>query len=227
MTDHDRNGGGLPPEDRREVRRLRRLAEQMPQNERDSEALLEACHKTRQQVRKTMKAVRLAGHHNITNIYRLLCLAQIDTEIMKEANRRAKRYGIQRTAATSTALFFVKVFSPSSLESATASQQAMALRGAALLSIPPDKLLEKLKIDGGMIALAKHFRESVHPRAPKEKSLIRPSFTWRDNAEKVWRKALQRRQEVTLIVRPNVSGGGHVLEAALVSKQKERADGRQ
>jgi hypothetical protein len=168
MTHHDRDGGGLPPESNRERRRLKRLAERMTEEERDSDAVLSACRDTRRTVREAEKAFRSGVPDNVANIFRLLCLDQIDSAVREEANRRAERYGIRRTKATSTALFFVKVFSPRALKPATSNLHASALRGAALLSIPPDKLLEKLKEKGGITALAKYFRESTRPQPAEE-----------------------------------------------------------
>ncbi|MGE5608508.1 MAG: hypothetical protein ACM359_04595 [Bacillota bacterium] len=233
MTHHDRDGGGLPPESNRERRRLKRLAERMTEEERDSDAVLSACRDTRRIVRETRKVFRAGVYDNLVNIFRLLCLAQIDPAICKEANRRAKHLGIRRTEATSTALFFVKVFSPRTLKPATASQQAKALRGAALLSIPPDKLLAKLKEKGGMTALAQHFhesngRQSAEKTPPKDMGGFKPidplSLFWTDSARKVWRKAAKKQLRVKLTVIPDSNGGGRILKARLYSNRKERAD---
>lgn len=236
MTHHDRDGGGLPPESDRERRRLKRLAERMTEEERDSGAVLSACRDTRRTVREAEKAFRAGVYDNLVNIFRLLCLAQIDPAICKEANRRAKHLGIRRTKATSTALFFVKVFSPRTLKPATASQQAKALRGAALLSIPPDKLLAKVKAKGGMTALAQYFHESNHPQ-PAEKTppedmggfkSVDPllSLFWTEHARKVWRKAARKQRKVKLTVIPDENGGGRILKARLHSSRKERTDER-
>lgn len=233
MTHHDRDGGNLPPESNRERRRLKRLAERMTEEERDSDAVLSACRDTRRTVREAEKAFRAGVYDNLVNIFRLLCLDQIDSTIREEASRRAERYSIRRTKATSKALFFVKVFSLRSLKPATASQQAKALRGAALLSIPPDELLAKLKAKGGMTALAQHFHES-NGRQPAEKTppkdmggfkQVDPlSLFWTKSAQKVWRKAARKQRKVRLTVIPDRNGGGRILKARLYSNRKERAD---
>lgn len=234
MPHHDRDGGGLPPESDRERRRLKRLAERMTEEERDSDAVLSACRDTRRTVRETGKAFRAGVYDNLVNIFRLLCLAQINPRIERVASRRAEHSRVRRTKATSTALFFVKVFSLRTLKPATASQQAKALRGAALLSIPPDKLLAKLKEKGGMTALAQHFHES-NGRQPAEKTLPKdmggfkpvdplPSLFWTKGAQKVWQKAARKRRKVKLTVIPDSNGGGRILKARLHSSRKERAD---
>lgn len=234
MTHHDRDGGNLPLECRRERRHLKRLAEQMSEAEQDADAILNACQKTRQNARKAEKLFRAGVYDNLVNVFRLLCLAQINPAICKEANRRAKRLGIRRTKATSTALFFVKVFSHKPINPGTADLYAAALRGAALLSIPPDKLLARLKEKGGITALAKHFRESTRPQPAEEIPSedmggfkpVDPLLTlfWTKSAQKVWRKAARKQRKVRLTVIPDENGGGRILKARLHSNRKERAD---
>lgn len=234
MTHHDRDGGGLPPESERERRRLKRWAERMTEEERDSDTVLSDCRDTRRIIREAEKAFRSGVPDNIVNIFRLLCLDQIDSTIREEANRRAERYGIRRTKATSTALLFVKVFSPRALKPATANLHANALRGATLLSIPPDKLLAKLKKEGGITALAKYFRESTRPQPAEESppedmggfKPVDPLLTlfWTKSAQKVWRKAAKKQLRVKLTVIPDENGGGRILKARLHSNRKEQAD---
>lgn len=234
MTHHDRDGGGLPLESRRERRYLKRLAEQMTEEERDCDAVLSACRDTRRIVRKAEKLFRGGVYDNVVNAFHLLCLAQIDPKIERVANRRAKRLGIRRTKATSTALFFVKVFSHKPINPGTADLYAAALRGAALLSIPPDKLLARLKEKGGMTALARHFRESHRPQPaeeipPEDMGEFKPvdpllTLFWTKSARKVWQKAARKQRKVTLTVIPDENGGGRILKARLHSSRKERAD---
>ncbi len=244
MINHDQNGGGLPAETNQERKKLRKLGKSMPRGRRTRETLLSACRKNRENLQKAIKRVRAEAYVVTGGNYDLLCAAHADPTLKATILAEAKERGLPITAATSLALVIVKLYSDCGLEPATASQQAMALRGAALKGIEPGKLTSHLKHEG-IVKLARYFQEKTKPIPSGNDTTIEsegtasdigkpaddgsddgnpvdsgPAMAWPDKLIPIWDKAIRKNRRIALVVEPGDGETGTIIEARLLSKPK-------
>lgn len=166
------------------------------------------------------RKARFATYKHLGAVYKLLCAAFANSEIMRGMKFLAEKKGIATASTTSTALLFVKLLSNKSLELATASQQAMALRGAALQGVAPEEFALRVPELGGIAKLAEHFRAQRHPSAPKTDKLARktppvknaPELRWSKKAIDRWKRHSSKNERVHLTVRRTGQNRGTVID---------------
>lgn len=209
MNSHCQKGDALPPENELEQRQLRALGDAICSDEHGHEQLMEACEIARKHLVTVRRKARVAKYEHLGAVYKLLCASFANSDLMSGMKRRAEQRGITTAGSTSTALLFIKLLSSKHLEPATASQQAMALRGAALMGIAPNELAVRIPKLGGIAKLAEYFRAQRRPSARKVQKLARkspltqpsPELKWSSKVIERWERVSSKSTDVHLILR--------------------------
>ena len=208
MRIHGHNGSGLPPESKDERQQLRAFGEQLCSGPQSLKRLTRACEIARKHRIVTRREARRAKYEHLGTIYQLLCAAYARPDFMTGMLEHAAQRGFTVSATTSTALLFVKVLSCRSLEPATASQQALALRGAALKGIAPEEFAKRAPLMGGITKLAAHFRAERSSSARKGGKVARkapytpfPQLKWSRKAIERWEQLFPKGKDVRIVVR--------------------------
>lgn len=240
MTDHDESGGGLPPEDAAEKKCLKKLGANLSERECDWPKLSAECKEAQAQLAKLERSRDRGLYLSVQKQYQMLCAAHANREVMEAIKDAALGADIPITQATSIALLIVKLFSSETLEPATASQRAQAMRGAALKKIKPHELAKHLKTEG-IAKLAKHFSESKKSKPAKSENQtakadrsdagsdaseqvepFSPKLDWDEGHRNTWDKALRKGRRVRLILKPDGDNSGRVKAIRLLSRTKKR-----
>jgi hypothetical protein len=247
MTDHDESGGGLPPEDAAEKKRLKKLGATLSERECDWPKLSAECQEAQAQLAKLERSRDRGLYLSVQKQYQLLCAAYAHPDVMEAIMDAAVGASIRITQATSIALLIVKLYSGNTLEPATASQRAQAMRGAAMKKIKPHELAKHLKKEG-IAKLAKHFSESKKSKTSKAESQpaksenqstktdksdavsdameevepFNPKLGWDEGHRDTWDKALRKSRCVSVILKPDGDNSGRVKTIRLLSKSKKR-----
>lgn len=240
MTDHDESGGGLPPEDAAEKKRLKKLGATLSERECDWPKLSAECQEAQAQLAKLERSRERGLYLSMQKHYQMLCAAHAHPDVMEAIMDAAVGAGIPITQATSIALLIVKLNSGNTLEPATASQRAQAMRGAAMKKIKPHELAKHLKTEG-IAKLAKHFSESKKSKpansesppakadksgggsdATEEVEQFNPKLDWDEGHRDTWDKALRKSRCIRVILKPDGDNSGRVKAIRLVTKPKKR-----
>lgn len=240
MTDRDQNGGGLPPEDAAEIKTFKKLGAALPKEECDWPTLNAGCQKAQAKLEKLDHRREQGLYQSTQQQFQMLCAAHAYPDVMASILEAAAELDIEPTAATSTALLIVKVYSGNRLEPATASQRARALRGAAMKKIKPHKLAKHLEKEG-IAKLAKYFSDNKEPKRTKPKSqpaksdratsdcdfmeevkLFNPTLEWSEGHRDTWDKALRKGRRVRVILKPDGDNSGRVKAIRVLSTSKKR-----
>jgi len=216
----------LPPESKAEQRQLRAFGEVICSDKDSLKHLIGACEIARKHRDVARRKAREAKYEHLGAIYKLLCAAFANPEIMDGMRKEAARMNIPTAATTSTALLFVKTLSHKSLEPATASQQAMALRGAVLKGIAPEEFALRVPKLGGITKLAEHFKAHHRSSAQTAQKLARqlplkPQLIWPPNAIARWERLSTKGTPVYLTVQKTSQSGWKVLSVSRRRIEKE------
>lgn len=228
MTLHDRNGGGLPPEDEDERKTLKSMGDDILHQQGDWRPTYEQCRKSNKVRLAYDRKSRDALNAHLALILAVICVAAAHRSLRKRLEKKATALGISRpTKATSLALLAVKVLTKNTLQPATASLWAKALRAAGQQGIAPDDLPNYLRENGGYVALAKSFKASSGQGATPTTTAATtpaksdsPRLTWRAKGAMVWDQAVREKRSVKLTVKPNGTDSGTVIRARISSRRK-------